>query len=127
MWRNLLLVALGGAAGSVLRYLASVVVARYFSSSFPTATFLVNVAGCFLAGYLFGYFAKNQLTETGLNWLLITGFCGGFTTFSAFASESTRLFQTGSAALSLAYIGLSIFAGLTAVWLGLYASQYVSQ
>ncbi|RZJ67440.1 MAG: fluoride efflux transporter CrcB [Flavobacterium sp.] len=123
MWRNLLLVAFGGAAGSVLRYLASVLTAKYISSAFPIATFAVNVLGCFLVGFFFGYLEKNQLSDSGMKWLLITGFCGGFTTFSAFSLENIKLFQNGNPALALIYIGSSIITGLAAVWLGLVISD----
>lgn len=123
MWRTLLFVAVGGAAGSVLRYFTWVAVSRFFSSAFPLATFIVNVVGCFLVGFLIGFLEKQQLTDSGIKWLLVTGFCGGFTTFSTFGHENISLFQSGNPALAFAYIGASLALGLAAVWLGLFLSQ----
>lgn len=123
MWRTLLFVAVGGAAGSVLRYLTSVAVSKFFSSAFPLATFIVNVVGCFLVGFIIGSLEKQQLTDSGIKWLLVTGFCGGFTTFSTFGHENINLFQSGNPALAFAYIGTSLAIGLAAVWLGLFLSQ----
>lgn len=119
MLKTIVYIAIGGAIGSVLRYLTSVFVAKYWSNAFPLATFLVNIIGCFLIGFIIGYLAKNQLTDSNLKWFLITGFCGGFTTFSAFGLENQSLLQNNNSFLALTYIGLSIFLGLLAVWLGL--------
>jgi len=123
MLRNVLLVALGGAAGSVLRYLTSVFVNRYFQSVFPWATLAANIIGCFLIGYFFGYLQKNQTADSGLKWLLITGFCGGYTTFSTFANENLTLLQSGNGAMGFVYIGSSVIVGIAAVWIGLFVSQ----
>lgn len=123
MLKTILYIAIGGAIGSVLRYLTSVLVSKFWSNSFPLATFIVNVAGCFLIGFFIGYLEKNQFTNDALKWFLITGFCGGFTTFSAFGVENQFLFQNNHSFLAIAYIGLSIFVGLLAVWLGLTLSK----
>ena len=123
MLKNILLVAIGGGIGSALRYLTAVFIQRYFSSGFPLATLLVNVIGCFLIGILIGTFQRHQLTDSNLKWLLVTGFCGGFTTFSAFGIESIVLFEIGNQARAFLYIGSSVILGLFAVWLGLFVSQ----
>ncbi len=123
MVRTLLIVALGGGIGSAFRYLTFIFVGRYFSGHFPLATFLTNVIGCFLIGLLMGYFAKNQLEDSQLKWLLVTGFCGGYTTFSTFGYENVNLIQTQQYATAFAYTALSILAGLAAVWLGLIANR----
>lgn len=119
MMKQVLFVGAGGAIGSILRYLTTVVTARYYSASFPLATFIVNVAGCFLAGLIFGVIAQETTEAQNLKFLLITGFCGGFTTFSAFALENVRLMNSGSATIAVVYTIASIVAGLLAVWIGL--------
>ncbi|MBD3583591.1 fluoride efflux transporter CrcB [Flavobacterium selenitireducens] len=122
MIRNLLLVALGGAIGSVLRYLTSIFVSKYFPTVFPWATLVTNIIGCFLIGFFVGQLQKNGLFDSGYKWLLVTGFCGGYTTFSTFGHENITLFQNGNGALAFAYIASSVVVGLGAVWLGLCVS-----
>jgi CrcB protein len=123
MWRALLLVALGGGIGSALRYLTSVFVGKYFSGNFPIATFLTNFIGCFLIGIIMGYLFRSQMEHSAMRWLLVAGFCGGYTTFSAFAFENINLLQTQQYFTAFCYIALSIIAGLCAVWCGLLLSR----
>jgi CrcB protein len=123
MLKTILYIAFGGAIGSVLRFLTSLFVAKFWQNHFPLATFLTNIVGCFLIGIFIGYLEKNNLTDSNLKWFLITGFCGGFTTFSAFGLENINLFQSNNSFLAFAYIASSIIAGLFAVWLGLFLSK----
>lgn len=115
----LLLVGLGGGIGSVFRYLTSVVVNRHFQTIFPWATLIANVLGCLIIGLLLGFIERHQLTNPGLKYFFITGFCGGYTTFSSFASENMSLFQSQNTGIAFLYIAASILTGLFAVWLGL--------
>jgi len=118
MLRTLLFVAIGGSIGSIFRYLTTVLIEKYYASIFPLATFLVNIAGCLIIGLTMGWLEKNQLMSSNIKWFLVTGFCGGFTTFSAFGYENIRLLQNGNVFLALVYIIISIILGLGSVWLG---------
>ena len=123
MIKTLLYIAIGGAIGSIFRYFLSIIINKYWANNFPLATFVTNVLGCFLIGLFVGILEKYSLSSSALKYLLITGFCGGFTTFSAFAFENFTLFQNQNTFLSLLYIGTSIFVGIIAVWLGLIVSR----
>lgn len=118
MTKAILLIGIGGGVGSIFRYLTSLLVTKYFQSYYSLATLLVNIIGCLLIGLLIGIFDKQEIINHDIRLLLITGFCGGFTTFSAFASENFHLFQSGNSLAAYLNIGLSVFVGLFAVWLG---------
>lgn len=120
MTKAIVLVGLGGGIGSVLRYLVSVVVTKYFQTAFPLATFVSNFVGCLIIGVLLGVFERQQISSPDLKLLFITGFCGGYTTFSAFAAENVSLFQSGNSFTALLYIFGSVLLGLFAVWIGLF-------
>lgn len=123
MIKNILLVAIGGGTGSVLRYLTSVLTSKYFTSTFPLGTFAVNIVGCLIIGILTGLFYKSSITNPDLKILFITGFCGGFTTFSAFAQENINLIQSNNLVTAIIYTILSVIVGLTFVWIGLLIAK----
>ena len=89
----ILMVALGGAAGSVLRYLLGLWVTRAVGEGFPWGTLLINVAGSFIIGWLATGARPDAVT---LRLLLMVGFCGGFTTFSSFSLQTLELLQQGA-------------------------------
>lgn len=123
MLKTALIIALGGGLGSTLRYFTSIFVSKYWSSNFPLATFIVNSIGCLLIGFIIGLLEKNQLSDSRLKWFLVTGICGGLTTFSAFGMENYNLFQNNNSLLAFVYIAMSIVIGLLAIWFGVFLSK----
>lgn len=119
MLKNIILVAVGGACGSVARYLLSKLVQDNVLSHFPFGTMTVNILGCLIIGMVYGLADNNISISPGLKLLLTVGFCGGFTTFSTFMNESLSLMRADSALLMALYFGGSVVLGLLAVFAGL--------
>jgi len=119
MIKNFLIVGLGGGAGSILRYAVQKVFQAQSVSSFPTGTLLVNIAGCFLIGILWSLVSRTLTWNEEMKLLLMTGFCGGFTTFSAFTLEGIGLLKDNKAALFFIYLTASVVGGLLATVIGI--------
>ena len=118
--RGLLLVAVGGAFGSLARYkLSGYVLHHTLNWRFPAGTFAVNVLGCLMAGVLAGLAERHEILSPEVRLLLFTGVLGGFTTFSAFGIETMFLLRRGDVLVAAANIGLSVAAGFLALWLGM--------
>ena len=124
---KILLVGVGGFAGSVLRYLTYSLSNRLFSEQFfPYGTLAVNVAGCFLIGFLGAFFeARTFALSPEARVLIITGFLGGFTTYSTFGYEILTLARTGHMAAAFFNVLLHLIFGLGAVWLGFISCRMV--
>jgi CrcB protein len=115
---NLLLVATGGALGSVARYLLSTVILRATGSLFPLGTFVVNAVGCLVFGAIAGAASQRVQIAPELRVFLLVGVLGGFTTFSSYAFESFSLVRDGQfLAASLNIVG-QVVSGLAGVWVG---------
>lgn len=117
-------VALGGALGAILRYLASVVFKPEFHAAFPIHTFLVNTVGCLLIGLAFSYLTIEGQHQ-GIQWFIITGVLGGFTTFSSYTMEAVYLVQQGEFVRSVGYVLLSNIVGIGAASFGYQLMRWI--
>lgn len=111
-------VGLAGFFGAVLRYWLDGVISRWASSPFPWGTFVVNVSGCFVIGFLSALLTGRFLPHPLLRTSVLVGFVGAYTTFSTFAYETLQLAKASAFGLALANIAASLVAGFLAVWLG---------
>lgn len=119
MIREFLAVGGGGAIGAIARHaLSGNLLAGYTLSGFPAGTFAVNAAGSLLIGLLL----TTLRSQTAL-WLLVTGFCGGFTTFSTFSADAVRLLRAGAWGPAMLYIALSVTVCLAFAALGMWTGR----
>jgi len=123
MLKHILLIGTGGFIGSVARYYVSKLNLLWFFLSVPIGTLLVNIAGCFIIGFLTGISDKSNLLSTDMRLFLMVGFCGGFTTFSSFANENLMLLHSGEVLSIILYTSLSVILGFLAVYLGYVLSN----
>lgn len=115
----MLFAGVGGFFGTCARFLVNRFFLNFSLNNLPVATFTINIVGCFLFGLISGMLSHNNIISPRINALLLVGFCGGFTTFSTFGSESLNLIHSGQIFTSIAYMGASIILGLIAVAFGL--------
>jgi len=118
MLKLIMIIGTGGFIGTVLRFFIGRFVQQHFFSPFPYGTFFINVIGCFLIGLFYGLSERGSLMSSELRLFLTVGFCGGFTTFSAFANENIALLRDGEFFFFALYTALSVFLGLLATYLG---------
>jgi CrcB protein len=125
--KAILLVGTGGFLGSVLRYLISGWVFRFFDKPwFPVGTLAVNCLGCLVIGFLGGIAEQKRVFDPEFRLFVFIGILGGFTTFSAFAYETTSLVRDARLAGALINITLQLAGGLWAVWLGALMARFTS-
>lgn len=115
----LVLIAIGGAAGAVSRYVVDTWVSERAASSFPWGTFVVNVSGSFVLGALFALAIERNVLPADIRLPVLVGFVGAFTTFSTLMLESWRLVEGGATLLALANLVGSVVVGMVALVLGL--------
>src|SRR4051812_40101647 len=113
-------VGIGGFFGSMVRYYFSILFGKMFSGTFPISTLVVNTIGCLLIGIFYGLSERSHTFSPELRLFLTTGFCGWFTTFSAFSYEGLTMINDGEWMLLAIYTGLGVVAGLLATYLGVY-------
>jgi CrcB protein len=118
-------VALGGAVGSVLRYVVGIAVQSRSGLDFPAGTLLVNISGCLLLGFLIHYALATPAITPEIRALLTTGLCGGYTTFSTFSYETVTLVQDGDWRRATLYVGLSVAGSILGVMLGIAGARQV--
>jgi fluoride exporter len=118
-----LMVAMGGAIGSVLRYWVSGSVADRLGTRFPYGTFAVNCTGSFLIGLFITLISRRANVNPNWRYLIGVGFIGGYTTFSAFAYETFQSMQDGNMLVASLNVLLSVAVGLLCIWLGVAAAR----
>lgn len=122
---NILYVALGSAVGGIGRYGVTLLMNKVSCGPFPLSTFAVNVIGCFVIGLLNGWIARGEYISAETRLFMITGFCGGFTTFSTFSHENYLLFSSEKdVPIAVIYTALSFFTGLLMIYAG-HKTSYI--
>jgi CrcB protein len=121
--KSLAIIGLGGALGSIGRYLVQTAISRWTTLHFPLGTLIVNISGCFLIGLLFGLADKYAWMTMEWRLFLITGICGGYTTFSSYSLEGVALFMEGYYIYFILYVASSVILGLLATVGGMFATR----
>jgi len=116
--QKVLFIGLAGLVGTLGRYWLSGWIGRKFGETFPTGTVVVNLAGCFLVGFLYHSFEERQLVDPIIRSAVLIGLLGGFTTFSSYGIQTFTLLKDGEFAFALLNVFISNFCGLLLVWTG---------
>jgi CrcB protein len=121
-----LMVALGGALGSVLRFWVGGYVSNRLGTRFPYGTFIINVTASFLIGFILTLLAERTHWSPNWRYLIPVGFIGGYSTFSTFEYESFRVFQDGEFLITGLNVVLSVVLGFVSVWLGVITGRTIA-
>lgn len=126
--KTLALIFIGGGIGSLCRYLLSRYITFNFFTAYPfLGTFLVNITGCLLIGFFVFYFTEGRFGAASLPWrlFLVTGLCGGYTTFSSFSFENIVLIENRQILTFLAYTFASLAVGFLATYAGILMARNI--
>jgi CrcB protein len=123
--KEFIIVGFGGFSGSVLRYLVQKLYITHTTSAFPWSTLIVNLAGSLFIGVIYGLAERYNLFTLEWRLFLATGFCGGFTTFSAFSNDGLILLRDGNYLYFLVYVFTSVIIGLLLAFLGYLLFKHV--
>lgn len=124
-WQNVFLVIIGSGLGGACRYIVSQLYTHNgYGAKFFLSTFTVNIVGSLLIGIVFALMSKGLVGDKG-NLLIVTGFMGGFTTFSSFSLDSLKLLQQGEITTAIFYAFGSLFLGLLFVFIGYWLGKSV--
>ncbi len=123
--KHILLVGLGGFLGSIMRFqLGGWILHLTANQRFPTSTFVVNIVGCLMIGVLTGLAERHHIFSQETRIFLITGFLGGFTTFSAFGYETVVLLRSKEFFVAFLNMSLSVVLGILSVWIGMKLTKF---
>jgi len=125
MVRQLTAVAIGGAAGAVMRWLMASGIQKMAGGAFPWGTFAVNALGSFLLGFLFVWLIERSTASDLVRLAITVGFMGAFTTFSTYSLESIRLLQEGAFSLAFGNIAGQVVVCLLLTWLGIQLARVI--
>jgi fluoride exporter len=118
-----LLIAIGGALGSLARYLVGVTVTNRMGTRFPYGTFVINLTACLIIGFSLTWIGRRTGVNPAWRFLIPIGFVGAYSTFSTFEWETFLNLQTGAFFIAALYVSLSLLLGLLAVWLGVLLAR----
>ncbi len=123
--KQILLVFIGSGAGGSVRYLADVAISQIYKKDFPLPILIINAVASLLVGILITMAHEKQILSPNAQWLFITGFCGGMSTFSTFSAQTLKLFETGQFFFALLNILLSVIVCIGFCLLGSSIVRYV--
>jgi CrcB protein len=121
-----LLIALGGALGSIARYWVGATVTNRLGARFPYGTLAINLTACVLIGFALTFLGKRAGMSSAWRYLVPVGFVGAYSTFSTYEWETMSLLQTGGFPVAAIYAFGSLILGLAAVWCGMLAAEFLS-